>query len=179
MAERNYRPKRTARPENVKGTIWRMIRYMAPFRTHLIIVVFAVIVTALTNVASSYFFEPIINDYVVPFIGQKNVNLTKFALMLGVMAVIYLLAVFSSYLYRMLMSRVSAGILSNMRYDLFVKLQTMPMMYYDGQTHGEIMTRFTSDVETMRMLVSDTFPQVVNTIVQVAGKDTALFRFCF
>ena len=175
MAERNYRPKRTARPENVKGTIWRLLRFMSPFKVHLIIVVLAVIVTALTNVASSYFFEPIINDYGVPFIGQKNVNLTKFALMLGVMALIYMAAVFSSYLYRMIMSKVATGVLANMRHDLFVKLQTLPMKYYDSQTHGEIMPRFTSDVDTMRMLVADTFPQVVNTIVQVAGIIVMMF----
>ena len=68
MAERSYRQLRTARPEDIKGTIWKLVKYMGKYKTRLIIVVIGVILTALTNVASSYFFEPIINDYVVPFI---------------------------------------------------------------------------------------------------------------
>ena len=98
MAERNYRQIRTAKLEDIKGTIWRLVRYMGMYKASLIIVVFGVIISALTNVASSYFFEPIINDYIVPYIGEKNVDLTRFALMLGFMGLIYLAGALSSYI---------------------------------------------------------------------------------
>jgi len=175
MAERNYRQIRTAKPEDVKGTIWKLVKYMGMYKTSLVIVVFGVIISALTNVASSYFFEPIINDYIVPYIGEKNVDLTRFALMLGFMGLIYLTGALSSYIYRKHMMKVSTGVLSRLRNDLFRKLQDMPMQFYDTRTNGQIMTFFTSDVDTMRQLVADTFPQVINTVVQMVGIIVMMF----
>ena len=175
MAERNYRQLRTARPEDIKGTIWKLIGYMGQYKGRLVMVVIGVMLTALTNVASSYFFEPIINDYVVPYIGQQNVNLARFAVMLGFMGIIYLVGVLSSYVYRRHMMYISTGVLSGLRNDLFRKLQEMPMQFYDSRTNGQVMTYFTSDVDTMRQLLADTFPQVINTVVQMVGIIVMMF----
>ena len=175
MAKNNYRQIRTSRPENIKDTVLRLISYMGAYKVRLWIVVFAVAVSALTNVASSYFFEPIINDYVVPYIGQKNVDLTSFAWMLVLLAFIYLMGAFSTFLYQKMMSFVSTGVLSTIRNELFRHMQYMPMGFYDGKTHGQIMTFFTSDIDTMRQLVADTFPQLINTVIQMTGIIVMMF----
>ena len=93
MATKNgYRQLRTARPGNLKETIKILFKYMKNYRFKLFMVVIAVITSALTSVASNYFFKPIINDHVVPYIGMENVDLSAFVAMLMFMAGIYALA---------------------------------------------------------------------------------------
>ena len=171
MAEREqkYRQRRQGRPSDIKRTVSELWSYLRTYPGHMITMVVTVCLSALTNVASSYFFKPIINDYVVPFIGQDNVDLSKFAAMLGFMATIYASGVISTYLTRRVMSHMTTGVLASLRSTIFAHLQDMPISYYDGKTHGEIMTYITSDVDTMRMLISQTMPMVINTLISIVG----------
>ena len=176
MAEQKYRQRRQGRPSDIKRTVSELWGYLKTYPGHLITMVITIIVSSLTNVASSYFFKPIINDYVVPFIGQDNVDLSKFAAMLGFMASIYAAGVISTYLTRRVMSHMTTGVLASLRGTLFAHLQDMPISYYDGKTHGEIMTYITSDVDTMRMLISQTIPQVINTLISIVGIIVVMLR---
>ena len=176
MAEQKYRQRRQGRPSDIKRTVSELWSYLKEYPGSLITMVVTVIVSALTNVASSYFFKPIINDYVVPYIGQKNVDLSKFAAMLGFMGAIYAAGVVSTYLTRRVMSYMTASVLAELRGTLFNHLQDMPISYYDGKTHGEIMTYITSDVDTMRMLISQTLPQVINTLISITGIIVVMLR---
>ena len=95
MATKNgYRQLRTARPGNLRETVKILFKYMRNYRLRLFVVVVAVVTSALTRVASNYFFKPIINDYVAPYVGMENVDLTGFIKMLGFMALIYALVGF-------------------------------------------------------------------------------------
>ncbi|MBR5501994.1 MAG: ABC transporter ATP-binding protein, partial [Oscillospiraceae bacterium] len=176
MATKNgYRQLRTARPGNLKETIKILFKYMKNYRFKLLVVVVAVITSALTSVASNYFFKPIINDYVAPYVGMQNVDLSGFVKMLMFMAGIYALGIFSSYIFRKFMSYISTGVLASLRNELFDHLQDQPMMFYDTVAHGRIMSYFTTDVDTMRQLIAETFPQVINTVVMVTGITTMMF----
>lgn len=170
MSERKYRAIRTARANDVGGTIKRTLRYLSKGnKGKLFMIVFCILLSALTGVISSYFFTPIINDYVVPYIGSKDPDLSGFLGMLGVMAVVYLTGVISSYVYRKLISVVSTGMLHSLRKDLFAKMQRLPLKFFDGHTHGEMMVFYTNDIDTMRPMVADTMPQTLSTLVTLIG----------
>ncbi|MCL1831060.1 MAG: ABC transporter ATP-binding protein/permease [Oscillospiraceae bacterium] len=169
-----YRQLRTARPEDLKGTIRRILQYMMQRKNLLILTTCCIIISCLANIASSYFFKPIINDYVLPYIGQDNPELSGFVTLLIIMGAVYIVGACSTYIYRFSMSKVSTGTLYQMRSDVFASLQDMPIQYYDQRTHGELMSVFSTDVDTMRQMLSETFPQFVNTIVNIIGITTMM-----
>ena len=116
MSEKNYRALRTTRANDVTGTIRRTLGYLYKgngFR--LILAVVCLLLSSLTGVISSYFFTPIINDYVVPYIGQQNPDFSGFIRMLGFMALIYIFGVLASYTYKKLVSVISTGMLHSLR----------------------------------------------------------------
>ena len=170
MSERKYRAIRTARANDVGGTIKRTLSYLAKGnKGKLFLIVLCILLSALTGVISSYFFTPIINDYVVPYIGSQDPDLKGFLGMLAVMAAVYVTGVISSYVYRKLISIVSTGMLHSLRKDLFAKMQKLPLKFFDGHTHGEMMVFYTNDIDTMRPMVADTLPQSLSTLVTLTG----------
>ena len=170
MSERNYRQIRTPKANDVLGTIRRTLSYISQGnKLKLFFIVLCIILSALTGVISSYFFTPIINDYVVPYIGVSNPDLSGFVRMLIMMAGVYLLGVISSYTYRKLVSVVSTGMLHSLRKDLFKKMQKLPVAFFDTHTHGEMMVFYTNDIDTMRPMVADTMPQTLSTLITLIG----------
>lgn len=170
MSERNYRQLRTARADDVLGTIKRTFSYLAKDnKGKIVTAVICIILSALTGVISSYFFTPIINDYVVPYIGSDSPNLQGFLRMLMLMALVYLTGVISSYTYRKMMSLISTGMLHSLRKDLFKKMQKLPLRFFDERTHGEMMVFYTNDIDTMRPMVADVLPQTFSTIITLSG----------
>ena len=170
--EKHYRQLRTSKANNVWGTIKRTLSYLGrerKGRIFLIITVICVILSSITGVISSYFFTPIINNYVVPYIGQSNPDLSGFVRMLGLMAVVYAVGVVSSYTYKRLMSIISTGMLNDLRVDLFSKMQDLELRFFDSRTDGELMIFYTNDIDTMRPMVAETMPQLINTVVIVVG----------
>ena len=170
MSQRNYRQIRTSRANDVSGTIVRTLNYLSKGNVFkLFMIVLCIIISALTGVISSYFFTPIINDYVVPYIGDNNPDLSGFIRMLVVMAIVYIAGVISSYTYRKLMSVVSTGMLHSLRKDLFAKMQKLPLSFFDSHTHGEMMVYYTNDIDTMRPMVAETLPQTFSTLITLSG----------
>lgn len=165
---------RTARPDDIPNTIKRVFAYMFKNKWQTLMVFIFILISSGANVASSYFFKPIINDYVVPFIGQAKPDLTDFAWMLVLMGAIYFVGVASTYIYRRIMSTISTGVLAQIRYDLFNRLQDLPIRYYDTHTHGQIMSFFTNDTDTMRQMIADTFPQFISSIITIGGSFTMM-----
>ncbi|MBQ1476957.1 MAG: ABC transporter ATP-binding protein [Erysipelotrichaceae bacterium] len=161
---------RTARAHDVGGTIRRTLDYLVKGnKGKLAAIVFCLLLSSLTGVISSYFFTPIINNYVVPFIGQENPDMSGFVRMLCLMAAVYLTGVISSYTNKKLISIVSTGMLHDLRKDLFKKMQRLPVRVFDSHTHGEMMILYTNDIDTMRPMVADTMPQLITTFTTLVG----------
>ena len=170
MSQRSYRQIRTAKANDVSGTIRRVLSYLASGnKGKLVLIVLCIVLSALTGVVSSYFFTPIINDYVVPYIGSSNPDLNGFVSMLVVMGLVYTVGVISSYVYRKLISLVSTGMLHSLRKDLFKKMQRLPVRFFDSHTHGEMMVFYTNDIDTMRPMISETLPQTLSTVITLTG----------
>ena len=113
--------------------------------------------------------KPIINDYTVPFIGQENPNLSAFVSMLCLMAVVYLIGVGCGYLYKRLMVNIATGSMRKIRTDLFTHMQSLPIKYFDTHTHGELMSRYTNDTDTLREMISEGIPQLISSVITVVG----------
>ncbi|MDR1620157.1 MAG: ABC transporter ATP-binding protein/permease [Clostridiales bacterium] len=148
-----------ARPQNTKKVLRRMMAYMGKYKLRLILVFALVSLSALSNVVASYMLTPLINNYIVPFIGSANPNLAGLAGMLMFVAGVYVAGALASLLYQRVMVTISVNTLNSIRLDMFQHMQTLPIRYFDAHTHGEIMSRYTNDVDTMRQLLSQSLVQ--------------------
>ncbi len=163
-----YAQKRTARPKDLKGTIKRILKYVFSFRLQIVLVVLLIVISVAASVASAYFLKPLINDYILPLVGQENPDFSKLLGMIGLMAGVYFAGALASFLYTRIMVTISTGTLCKIRMDLFAHLQKLPIQYYDTHVHGDIMSRFTNDTDTLRQMLSMTLPQLIQTILSVS-----------
>ena len=152
-----------------KATIGRLAKYLMAYKGQMLLVVVGIIGSSGASVASTYFLKPIINDYIVPFIGQENPNLSAFVSMLCLMAVVYLIGVGCGYLYKRLMVNIATGSMRKIRTDLFTHMQSLPIKYFDTHTHGELMSRYTNDTDTLREMISEGIPQLISSVITVVG----------
>ncbi len=157
------------KPKNAKATIGRILNYMKQYRLAVALVVMLVLVSSATSIAGTYFLKPLINNYIVPFIGQKNPDLSGLIQGVTAMAVVYAIGALSAYTYSRIMISVSTGTLLNLRKDLFNHLQTLPIKYFDSHTHGELMSRFTNDIDAIREMLSNTLTHLISSGVTVIG----------
>ena len=180
MAETKYRQLRTSKASDVPGTILRTVSYIGKnYKTGFAFTVFFLLLSSLAGVISSYLFTPILNDYIVPYIGVENPDLSGLVMMLGVMAFVYTTGVVSSYIYKRLISIISTGMLEDMRKDLFRVMEKLPVSFFDRKTHGEIMNFYTNDIDTMRPMMSDGFPSLLTAIVTLVGCFGCMFALNF
>jgi ATP-binding cassette, subfamily B, multidrug efflux pump len=156
-----------AKPKNTRGTIMRLLGYMGKFKALWIIIFIAVIMSSLAGVAGSYIIKPALNDYIIPLIGQKHPDMTGFAKLLSTMLVIFAFGAFATWANSRLMVFISTNVLYNIRTDLFKKLEALPIKYYDAHPHGEIMSRFTNDTDTLRDMLSQSVPQLMSSVITV------------
>ncbi len=157
------------KPKDAKKTLLRIFSYMKPFKGRLILIVFCIILSAVADIAGTYFLKPVLNTYIVPFIGQKDVDLSSFIAMLCLMGGLYLAGAVAAYVYNRLMLTVSTATLKNVRTDLFSAMQKLPIRFFDTHTHGELMSRFTNDTDTLREVVSMGIPQFISSMLSVLG----------
>ncbi|MBR7164592.1 MAG: ABC transporter ATP-binding protein [Clostridia bacterium] len=157
------------KPKDAKKTLLRIFRYMGSYKFLLFLVVLFIIISAGADVAGTYFLKPVINEYVVPFIGQKQVDLSGFIKVLCLMGSIYLAGVLSSYAYNRLMLTISTKMLKKVRTDLFSAMQRLPIKFFDTHTHGELMSRFTNDTDTLRELIGGGISHFISSFLSVTG----------
>ena len=159
----------TQRPKNTKLTILRLIAYMGRFKLLWIFVFLFVIISAFAEVAGAYLLKPAINDFIMPFVGQKNVDYSGFASIVCAMIIIYALGAFSSYGSERILLFISTRTLCNIRKDLFHHMELLPIRYYDKHLHGLLMSLYTNDTDTLREMFSMSVPQLFSTFFQVTG----------
>ncbi len=154
-----------AKPKNVKGTVKRLFGYIADYKAGIIVAVLCVIMQTSLGLAGSYIVRPIVNN-----LTSDDPN--KFRnLVLGVivMGIIFGLSAAFQYLQSRIMIGVSQNALMNLRNDLFKKLQTLPVKYYDTNNNGDIISRFTNDVDAVGEMLNTTILQLVSGLIQIVG----------
>ena len=168
MSRRNSARMKLDRGTAIK-TFGRILGLLKPYRGVLIIVVACILLSSVTNILGTLFIQSALDDYILPEIGQPNPDLSRFVVALCIMAAIYVTGAALSFTYSRLMVNVTAGTLFNVRTRLFEHLQKLPIKYYDTHTHGELMSRFTNDTDTLREMISNALPHLISSLVTVIG----------
>ncbi len=159
------------KPKNTKGTILRLLKYILQQKGLFIgMLVFAAI-SSLASVSGALFIEPIIDDYLTPLIGQKFEGelVTGLFKMMGIMACVFFGGVIASYGQSKCSVWLTQRTLNKIRKDLFDSLSDLPISFFDSRPNGEIMSRFTNDVETLRMFISQGVTQFISSGIMIFG----------
>ncbi len=153
-----------------KGTVKRLLReIMRGNILRLAVVVVCIIITAGSSVSASLFLKPLINDYILPLVKEHTGNFQPLFGALCMMAGIYLAGVIAVYIQNRVMAVVAQGVLKKIRNDMFSHMQTLPVRYFDTHTHGDIMSHYTNDADTLRQMISQTVPQTISSFVTVVS----------
>lgn len=163
-----------AKPKNAKGTFRRILKYFKPYRGQLVLVLIGLLASVAANIAGTYMLRPIINEYIIPWIGSENPDFTGLIGQLAVMAAVYTIGILGTFMYNRLMINVSTGTLTRLRLEMFTKMQTLPISYFDRRTHGEIMSTYTNDTDVMREMISQGLPSFISSAVRIVGVFTMM-----
>lgn len=134
-----------------------------------IIVVICIFVSVLANVQGTMFTKNLIDDYIVPLLKTGNPDYGPLLAAMGRVAVFYGIGVISTFAYSKIMIYVSQGTIKNLRVELFSHMQDLPIRYFDSYAHGDIMSIYTNDIDTLRQLISQSLPQILNSAITVVS----------
>lgn len=162
------------KPKNPFVTLKRIFSYMKGMELQLVAVITGVIISACASVAGTYMLQPIIDNYITPLIGEENPDLSGFITILIIMGCIYLLGALSSWVFCRIMVNISTTTLYKIRTDMFTKMESLPIKYFDTHTHGEIMSRFTNDTDAIREMLSNSISQFISSTITVVGVFTMM-----
>ncbi len=151
------------KPKNTGKTIARLLHYMGAHKLLLFLVVILTAIGSLANIIGTYLLRPVINNYILP--GDMQ-GLLKMVLLMGLM---YLAGVLATWGYNQLMVRMAQKVVSEIRRDLFVHTQSLPLSYFDAHTHGELMSRFTSDADTISEALNSSFTMLIQSGIVIVG----------
>ena len=154
--------------KDAKKTVKRLISYITGKNKVLLFIVFiCILLSAAANVAGSLFLETLINDYIEPLLGEANPVFTGLLRAIIFMGCIYLVGIIANYTYNRIMIYISQGVLKRVRDDMFEHMQTLPVKYFDTHSHGDVMSYYTNDTDTLRQMISQSIPQTVNSLVTI------------
>ena len=162
-----------AKPKNTKGTFLRLVAFLRPYKARLLLVTACIVLSTAASATGTYLLRDVVNNFIQPLVGQANPDLWPFARFLILMMAMYVAGAGATLLYNRLMMVVSTGTLNRLRKDMFLHMEDLPIRYFDQRTHGEIMSRYTNDTDTLREFLSQSFPQAVSSLCSV------VFSFCY
>lgn len=167
MSQTAKNMERTQKNTDNKGAlIRRVLKLMVGgYPVQFTIVLICIVIAALAVLQGTLFQRTLIDDYILPMLESENADFSALAKALTRMAIIFGIGVIASYTYQRLMVSISEGTMRDLRIDLFKHMETLPIRYFDQNAHGDIMSVYTNDVDTLRQLISQSIPQVVNSLV--------------
>lgn len=180
MAEKNTKPvqgpggrgPKDPRPkvENPGKLFMRLLAYiMKNYAVHCILVVICIFITVLASVQGTWFMQTLIDGYILPLIGQADPDFSGLLHAIMRVAIFYLIGALASYIYTRIMVNVSQGTLKSLRDDMFTHMEELPIRYFDTHYHGDIMSTYTNDIDTLRQMISQSMPQFLNSIITIVS----------
>ena len=157
------------RPKNTKQALRQLFSYMGLHKWMLLFVAVLVVISTGANVLGTYLLKPVINQCILP--GDKK----GLAIAIAGMGMMYLCGALATLCYNRLMVKTSQKIVGDIRQDLFEHVQTLPLRYFDTHTHGEMMSRFTNDVDTVQEALNNSFTMVIQSFLTLTGTVIMLF----
>lgn len=151
------------RPKDMKGTFKKLMGYVGKYKGSLVLVAACLLISSAAGVATSYLLKPLLNDYIIP--GDFP-GLFKMLLVMGGM---YLLSSLCSFAYARIMVHVAQHTVAALRQDLFNRLQQLPVSYYDRHQSGDLMSRFTNDIDTVSEMLNSSFASIISNVLTFVG----------
>ena len=149
-------------------TLKRLLSYITKYyKKQFIIVIICIILSAVASVSGSLFLQTLIDNYITPLLSTPNPVFTDLFKAICSLGLIYVLGIISTYIYNRTMAIVSQGVLKTIRDEMFSKMQTFPISYFDTNTHGDIMSHYTNDADTLREMISRSLPQLITSFVSI------------
>lgn len=159
MSKPNDKPKVNAGTLKTAG---RLLKYVTgPYKVQFIIVLICILMTSISSIAVSLSLRFLLDDFILPLVGQQNPNFTELYQAMAVLACIFILGVIASFVYNRLMVIIGQGVLKKVRDEMFEHMQTLPIRYFDQNTNGSIMSLYTNDTDTLRQMINQSIPQVL------------------
>ena len=156
--------------ENPGKLFMRLLAYiMKNYAVHCILVVICIFITVLASVQGTWFMQTLIDGYILPLIGQADPDFSGLLHAIMRVAIFYLIGALASYIYTRIMVNVSQGTLKNLRDDMFTHMEELPIRYFDTHYHGDIMSTYTNDIDTLRQMISQSMPQFLNSIITIVS----------
>ncbi|MCU6795588.1 ABC transporter ATP-binding protein/permease [Paenibacillus sp. WQ 127069] len=152
---------------NYGKTIMRLLAYFRYFKFRSCLVLLFVLISAAVSVVSATFLKLLIDDFIVPLLGDQNPVFDALLQALTILAVVYAAGVISTFASKRLMITISQQILKKIRDHLFSQMQKLPIKYFDRKAHGDIMSHYTNDVDTLNLMLTDGLPQLLSTVVTI------------
>ena len=151
--------------KNPKKTLLRLLSYMKRYTPTLVFVMVCIILTSVAQAQGSRALGPLVDDYILPMVASGSTDFTPLLRYLGKVACILCLGILGSFLFNYLMVGVTQGVQKTIRDELFSRMQKLPLRYFDSHAAGDIMSRYTSDIDTLRQVISQSIPQCVSSLV--------------
>lgn len=163
-----------AKPQDAKATLKRIFSYMYGFKAQLGIIIFCIVISVSAGIAGNYMLRPLIDNHIEPLIGQDNPDLSGFISTIITMAVIYFSGAVCSYIYQRMMVNITTTTLFRIRTDLFNKMESLPIRYFDKHTHGELMSLFTNDADAIREMLGNSVAQFISSSITIIAVFTIM-----
>lgn len=160
---------------NKQATLKRVLTYIFRFyKWRFLLVVVLILLSALCFLQFSLFMQTLIDRYILPLLRAENPDFSGLAIAILKLSAVGLVGVLSTYLYNYIMVFVGQGTMRRIRSDLFTHMETLPIRYFDTHSHGDIMSVYTNDVDTLRQLIGQSIPQIINSTFSIVTTFTAM-----
>jgi len=172
MPKTNDKQKANAmkKPAPKKGTIKRLYKLVTDKnKTVLCFALICIIISAFSTVVGNMFIQRLIDDYITPLIGVENPVFTELFKAIAVMASIYIVGIIANFFYTRSLVSVAQGTLKKVRDNMFLHMQSLPIKYFDTHAHGDVMSRFTNDTDTLREMISMSLPQAISSVITIVA----------
>ena len=161
-------------PFKILGQIFKfMSRHYA---IHLIIVLICIVASVFANVQGTWFMKALIDEYILPMIRQGSTDFSPLLAAISRVAIFYGIGIAASLAQAEIMVFVTQGVLRDLREEMFNHMQSLPIKYFDTHSHGDIMSMYTNDIDTLRQMVSQSLPQIINSLITVFSVLAAMLR---
>ena len=164
-----------AMPKVDRETVKRLMSYVFDnYKGRFVLVVICIVLSAVVNVIGLMFIKVLIDSYIIPLVGEGSPDYTPLLRAILLMGGIYLFGILAGYTYNRIMIYISQGVLKRVRDDMFAHMQTLPIRYFDTHTHGDIMSYYTNDTDTLRQMISQSIPNMINSVITIVAVFAAM-----
>ncbi len=150
-------------------TVKRLLGYLKPYRATIVLVTVCIVLSALAGAASAMFLQQLIDDYIVPMLGQAVPDYSGLIKALVVIGIIYAVGTLSTLIYNRRMVTVAQSTLKTIRDEMFTKMQSLPIRYFDSRTNGDIMSLYTNDTDTLRQMIAQSMSQLITSVCTIVA----------